>query len=154
MNMNAPAPSQAPAQDRGASGAPFVPRLRLYQQWLEKRGGPVFRDYEALRHWSVTDLDAFWQSMWDHAGMLSPTPHSAVLAEGRMPGAKWFPGAQVNYARQVLRHVEPASAAGTPIATPISTGIRPSRMTSQSTSPPSAPSAIRIPISLVRLATA
>ena len=112
MNMNASA--QDPAQDLGASGAPFVPRLRLYQQWLEQRGGPVFCDYEALRHWSVTDLDAFWQSMWDHAGMLSPTPHSAVLADGRMPGAKWFPGAQVNYARQVLRHVEPAHAAGMP----------------------------------------
>ncbi len=98
----------------GAARPPFIPRLRLYQQWLQERGGPVFADYEALRHWSVTDLDAFWQSMWDHAGMLSPTPHSGVLAENRMPGARWFPGAQVNYARQVLRHVEPAEAAGMP----------------------------------------
>jgi acetoacetyl-CoA synthetase len=47
-------------------------------------------------------------------GLQSPTPHTAVLAEARMPGARWFPGAQVNYAREVLRHVDAAHAAGMP----------------------------------------
>ncbi len=37
-----------------------------------------------------------------------------MLAQRKMPGAVWFPGAQVNYARQVLRHVEAAQAAGQP----------------------------------------
>ena len=44
--------------------------------------------------------------------MQSPTPYTAVLAEERMPGARWFPGAQVNYAHQVLRHADAAHAAG------------------------------------------
>ena len=44
--------------------------------------------------------------------MQSPTPYSAVLAEERMPGARWFPGTQVNYAHQVLRHGDAAHAAG------------------------------------------
>lgn len=93
---------------------PFVPRLRLYQDWLRAERGLAFADYDALWHWSVTDLDAFWQSVWDFFDLRSPTPHSAVLADNRMPGARWFPGAQVNYARQVLRHVEAAHAAGQP----------------------------------------
>ena len=37
-----------------------------------------------------------------------------MLAQRKMPGAVWFPGAQVNYARQVLRHVDAAHAAGMP----------------------------------------
>ena len=94
--------------------APFVPRIRLYQEWLRDTRGLSFDTYDAPWRWSVTDLPAFWQSIWDFSGMQSPTPASAVLAEARMPGARWFPGAQVNYAREVLRHVDAAHAAGMP----------------------------------------
>ncbi|MBN9340730.1 MAG: acetoacetate--CoA ligase [Comamonadaceae bacterium] len=93
---------------------PYVPQLRLYQDWLRQRHGLAFASYDALWRWSVTELDAFWQSVWDYFAVESPTPHHAVLARNRMPGAEWFPGAQVNYARQVLRHVAPAHAAGQP----------------------------------------
>ncbi|MDO9359019.1 MAG: AMP-binding protein, partial [Polaromonas sp.] len=93
---------------------PFVPQIRLYQNWLHKNRGLHFASYDDLWRWSVTDLDAFWQSIWDYFELQSPSPHSAVLAENRMPGASWFPGAQFNYARQVFRHVEKAHAAGFP----------------------------------------
>ncbi|GKT24467.1 acetoacetate--CoA ligase [Acidovorax sp. SUPP3334] len=93
---------------------PFVPQIRLYQDWLQARHGLAFADYDALWQWSVTDLDAFWQSIWDYFDLQSPTPHTAVLARNAMPGAVWFPGAQVNYARQVLRHVDAVHAAGLP----------------------------------------
>ncbi len=93
---------------------PFVPQIRLYQTWLQAQRGLKFDNYDALWQWSVTDLDAFWQSIWDYYDLQSPTPHTAVLAERRMPGAKWFPGAQINFARQVLRHVDAAHAAGMP----------------------------------------
>jgi len=94
--------------------APYLPQIRLYQDWLRTQRGLVFDDYDALWRWSTTDLDAFWQSIWDYFDLQSPTPHSAVLAHNTMPGAQWFPGAQVNYARQVLRHVDAAHAAGVP----------------------------------------
>lgn len=93
---------------------PNIPQIRLYQNWLRETRGLSFDTYDALWRWSVTDLDAFWQSIWDYAGLRSPTPHTAVLAEGRMPGARWFPGAQVNYTREVLRHADAAHAAGMP----------------------------------------
>ena len=90
----------------------WVPQIRLYQDWLARERGLRFDTYQALWRWSTTDLDAFWQSIWDYFALQSPTPHSRVLARNVMPGALWFAGAQVNYARQVLRHVEPAHAAG------------------------------------------
>ncbi len=83
-----------PAAQRGRcrrSARPFVPQIRLYQEWLHARHGLRFGDYEALWRWSVTDLDAFWQSIWDYFGLESPTPHTAVLARNTMPGAEWFP---------------------------------------------------------------
>ncbi|TFZ01872.1 acetoacetate--CoA ligase [Ramlibacter humi] len=93
---------------------PFVPQIRLYQDWLREHRGLEFASYDELWRWSIDDLDEFWQSIWDAFRIESPTPHSAVLADAKMPGAVWFPGAQVNYARQVLRHVDAAHAAGFP----------------------------------------
>ena len=90
----------------------YTPQIRLYQDWLARERGLHFDSYDALWQWSVTDLNAFWQSAWDYFGVLSPTPHSAALAHNSMPHAQWFPGAQVNYAQQVLRHAEAAHAAG------------------------------------------
>ena len=91
-----------------------TPRITVYQQWLERERGLRFADYDAMWAWSVTDLDAFWQSIWEFFAVQSPTPHTAVLADDRMPGARWFPGAQLNYAQQVFRHAEAAHAAGHP----------------------------------------
>ncbi|MFI4927894.1 MAG: acetyl-coenzyme A synthetase N-terminal domain-containing protein, partial [Burkholderiales bacterium] len=96
------------------SAAPYGPRIRLYQDWLRAHRGLQFDSYQQLWEWSVRDLSAFWQSLWDWFGMESPTSHRQVLAEETMPGARWFEGAQFNYARQVFRHVQPAHAAGFP----------------------------------------
>ena len=93
---------------------PPEPRLSRYQRWLADQRGLRFASYDALWQWSVTDLPAFWQSIWDHFDLCSPTPHSVVLDEARMPGARWFVGAQVNYTQQVLRHAGAAHAAGHP----------------------------------------
>ncbi|HAJ11349.1 MAG TPA: acetoacetate--CoA ligase, partial [Comamonadaceae bacterium] len=89
-----------------------IPQIRRYMDWLARERGLSFDSYDALWRWSVTDLDAYWQSIWDYFDIESPTPHTAVLARNVMPGAQWFPGAQVNIARQVMRHVGPAHQAG------------------------------------------
>lgn len=62
-------------------------------------------DYAALHHWSVTDLEAFWDAVWEYFDIDSDTPYEQVLAEERMPGARWFPGAALNYAHHALRNV-------------------------------------------------
>ena len=94
--------------------APFVPQIRLYQDWLRDQRGLQFDNYDALWRWSITDLNAFWQSIWDYFELTSPTPHQAALVENAMPGGQWFTGAQVNYVQQVFRHVDAAHAAGMP----------------------------------------
>ena len=94
--------------------APHIPQIRLYQDWLAAQRNLSFDNYAALQHWSVTDLGAFWQSIWDYFDLQSPTPHSAVLGGSLMPGAEWFAGAQVNYVQQVFRHAQAAHAAGLP----------------------------------------
>jgi acetoacetyl-CoA synthetase len=91
-----------------------TPQLRLYQTWLETQRGLHFATYHDLWHWSVTDLEAFWRSIWDYEGLESPTRFESVLCVDRMPGAVWFKGATVNYARQVFRHVDAAHASGQP----------------------------------------
>jgi acetoacetyl-CoA synthetase len=93
---------------------PYVPQIRLYQDWLRNARGRGFDSYDALWRWSTDDLSGFWQSIWDYFGLASPTPHKSVLAQPTMPGARWFEGAQFNYVQQVFRHVDAAHAAGLP----------------------------------------
>jgi acetoacetyl-CoA synthetase len=90
----------------------YVPQIRLYQDWLGAQRGLSFDSYDALWRWSTTDLDAFWQSIWDYFELQSPTPHSVVCDGAPMPNTRWFVGAKTNYAHQVLRHVGAAHSAG------------------------------------------
>jgi acetoacetyl-CoA synthetase len=95
------------------------PRITDYLRWLAQERGLHFdasaaEGYDALWRWSVSDLPTFWASIWDHFGIQSPTPHETVLAEEKMPGARWFPGAQVNYAQHLFSHADAAHAAGHP----------------------------------------
>lgn len=90
------------------------PRITAYQRWLAETHSLSFARYDDLWHWSVTELDAFWRSVWDYFQVESPVPPTVAQAEARMPGARWFPGTQLNYARQALRHGTAAHAAGHP----------------------------------------
>jgi acetoacetyl-CoA synthetase len=68
-------------------------------RFMRERG---FDDYHALWRWSVEDLDGFWASIWEFFGVEGA--YDRVLATREMPGARWFPGAEVNYARHLLSH--------------------------------------------------
>ena len=52
----------------------------------------------------MTDLDAFWGSLWDYFDIQASQPFERVLGRRAMPGAEWFPGARLNYAEHALRH--------------------------------------------------
>ena len=95
------------------------PQILRYTDWLARERGLRFdatthEGYDALWRWSTTELEVFWHSIWDFYGLASPTPFGRVLADARMPGARWFEGAQLNYAQQVFRHADAAHAAGHP----------------------------------------
>src|SRR3954463_10365979 len=58
-------------------------------------------DYDALRQWSVDDLEGFWAAIWQTYGLQGG--YDAVLGSRSMPGAQWFPGARVSYAEHLFR---------------------------------------------------
>lgn len=91
-----------------------IPQLQLYREWLKRERGLAFGDYAALWTWSVTDLAAFWASIWDYHQIRSRTDFGSVLEAEQMPGARWFSGAEVNYAHQVFDHIEAADAHNLP----------------------------------------
>jgi acetoacetyl-CoA synthetase len=76
--------------------------LTHYIDWLAQRG-QRFHTYQQLLQWSLDDLDGFWGSVWKYFNILSSQPYERVLARREMPGAKWFPGARLNYAEHALR---------------------------------------------------
>jgi acetoacetyl-CoA synthetase len=65
-----------------------------------------FDDYEALQRWSVTDLEGFWQAVWDFYELKAHTPAERVLGAREMPGAEWFRGATLNYAEHMLPELD------------------------------------------------
>jgi acetoacetyl-CoA synthetase len=90
------------------------PQMARYTDWLRQHRGLQFDTYEALWQWSVSDLEAFWMSIWAYFDVQSETPPTRALAYEAMPGAQWFPGVRLNFTAQVLRHAEAAQAAGHP----------------------------------------
>ncbi|HEY3075134.1 MAG TPA: acetoacetate--CoA ligase [Burkholderiales bacterium] len=67
-------------------------------------------DYAALHSWSVERAEEFWKSLWDFCGVIGEK-HGPVLVDAeRMPGAKWFPQARLNFAENLLRRRDGAEA--------------------------------------------
>ncbi|HEY6451138.1 MAG TPA: acetoacetate--CoA ligase [Steroidobacteraceae bacterium] len=87
-----------PSAERAANA-----NVSIFMRWLERERGLRFDDYAALWRWSVQDLEAFWQALWDYFRIEASAAPTRVLGSRRMPGAEWFPGARLNYARHVLR---------------------------------------------------
>jgi acetoacetyl-CoA synthetase len=85
--------------------------VTAFIRWLARERGLDFDGYPALWRWSVTDLDDFWQAVWDYCGIEASAPPTAVLGRRTMPGAEWFPGARLNYAQHVLRRERPETDA-------------------------------------------
>jgi acetoacetyl-CoA synthetase len=96
--MSAAAPIWRPAPAAIESS-----ELTRYQRWLEARLGRTFEDYRALWEWSTTDLEGFWGSLWDYFEIAASVPYERVLGRRTMPGAEWFPGAELSYAEHVFR---------------------------------------------------
>lgn len=79
-----------------------------YLRWLRVQRGHDFASWNELRHWSVDSLEDFWQSVWDYFGVRAHTPPTTVLTDRDMTGARWFPGATLNYAEHCFGQPEDA----------------------------------------------
>jgi acetoacetyl-CoA synthetase len=102
-----PAPLWQPDPERIASA-----QVTRFQAWAaERHGAPAEGGYAALHRWSVDELETFWAAVADWFGIRFSTPYERVLGDRAMPGARWFPGATLNYAEHALRAAgDPARA--------------------------------------------
>ena len=76
--------------------------MAAFRAWLAANRGVDLADYDSLWRWSVGDLAGFWGALAEFAGARFHSPPRAVLVEPTMPGARWFPGATLNYAEHAL----------------------------------------------------
>ncbi|WP_275560461.1 acetoacetate--CoA ligase [Streptomyces sp. 5-6(2022)] len=111
-----PHPLWQPGADRIARS-----RLTAFHAWAAERHGapaPASDDpaacYAALHRWSVAELETFWRAVAAWFEVRFATPYERVLADATMPGARWFPGATLNYAEHALRAAEDPARADDP----------------------------------------
>ncbi|MGW4410055.1 acetoacetate--CoA ligase [Nonomuraea sp. NPDC004702] len=105
--MSAPLP---PAEPLYVPGPEQIARAHAtgFIGWLARERGVTVPTWAELRHWSVTGVEDFWAAVWAYFEVKAHTPYDSVLAEPGMPGARWFPGATLNYAEHCLGTPEDA----------------------------------------------
>jgi acetoacetyl-CoA synthetase len=86
--------------------------LSDYQRFIKGEHGVTFENYQALHQWSVDNSEDFWESIWQFSGVIASRRYDAVLEDKeRFPGARWFPGAELNFAENLLRYAQHENAA-------------------------------------------
>ena len=80
--------------------------FKKYQSWLFIKKGLYFKNYADLWEWSVTDLEDFWESIWQFCDVKAHTPYREVLVRSQKDfiGSEWFTGAKLNYAEHIFRN--------------------------------------------------
>jgi acetoacetyl-CoA synthetase len=79
--------------------------LTHFISFVNQKHSSNIGSYSALYKWSVTRVQDFWSAIWEFAGIISSQPYSKVVDDlNKFPGAKWFPGARLNFAENLLRH--------------------------------------------------
>ncbi|HUY37026.1 MAG TPA: acetoacetate--CoA ligase [Pirellulales bacterium] len=78
--------------------------LTAFMRFVADRGHPAMSEYAALYRWSNDEPEAFWAAVWDFCGVVAGRRYDTVVEHfDRMPGARWFPGARLNFAENLLR---------------------------------------------------
>lgn len=88
--------------------------MRRFLDEVAAREGVQLDDYRSALDWSTTDIAGFWDSVRRHFDVVGEWPGPALRSE-RMPGAKWFPEARLNYAEHLLRRADGPEADRTAI---------------------------------------
>lgn len=76
-----------------------------FLQHVNERHGMAFRTYDDLYRWSVEEIPTFWATLWDYAGFSVSRSYDQVVDDvTKLPGARWFEGAHLNFAENLLRY--------------------------------------------------
>jgi len=106
MPANTSTPLWRPSPERVEAA-----NITAFRRRIEREHGVALPDHDALYDWSVENIADFWQAVWETSDVIAETPWETVLVDGdRMPGAKWFRAARLNFAENLLRRRDDAPA--------------------------------------------
>jgi len=72
---------------------------------VNTRGKLNLGSYAELYQWSIENISDFWAAVWDFAEIKTSKPYDQIVEDlTKFPGAKWFPGARLNFAENLLRY--------------------------------------------------
>ncbi|UCF06236.1 MAG: acetoacetate--CoA ligase [bacterium] len=84
-----------------------IKKSNMYQfmNFVNEKHGKSFTEYAPLYQWSIDNIPDFWASMWEFAGIKASKRYDEVIDDlGKMLGARWFSGARLNFAENLLRY--------------------------------------------------
>ena len=82
-----------------------------FKEFINTRHGLNLDSYTDLHDWSVNNIHEFWASAWEFFDIIHSQPYTQVVDDvSKMPGAKWFTGARLNFAENLLRRRDDKTA--------------------------------------------
>src|SRR5579885_2926508 len=79
--------------------------MTRFIEFVNRRYGKRFSSYDELYQWSIEDIPDFWECVWDFGEVKASRGYDIVVDDLRkMPGARWFIGARLNFAENLLRY--------------------------------------------------
>jgi len=82
-----------------------------FMNFVNDKYGQAFTEYTPLYDWSVDNIADFWAALWEFVDIKASVPYTQVIDDvSKMPGAKWFAGARLNFAENLLRYRDDRTA--------------------------------------------
>jgi acetoacetyl-CoA synthetase len=76
-----------------------------FMQQVNQRHGLNLSNYDDLYRWSIEQSPDFWAALWEYGEVIHSKPYDEVVDDlNKMPGARWFEGAELNFAENLLRY--------------------------------------------------
>ena len=75
-----------------------------FKEYINGRHGINLENYQDLHGWSVNQIPDFWEAVWSYFDIIHSESYTQIVDDvSKMPGAKWFNGARLNFAENLLR---------------------------------------------------
>ena len=88
-----------PSEDRIRSA-----NITRFMDFVNRKQNKTFRTYDELYEWSVDSISDFWATLWEFTGIKASKRYDRVVDDlKKFPGTRWFPGAKLNFAENLLR---------------------------------------------------
>ncbi len=78
--------------------------MTAFMAFVNERHDVSFQDYDDLYRWSINAIPDFWRASWHFSGIVHSASPDTILDNAILPGARWFTGARLNFAENLLRY--------------------------------------------------